>query len=681
MKTTLNICRNYLFLPPTLSEFEDRYLSRMNRIGMWFFLCHVPLMSLIGWANDTGGGLAFLFTLLVAAGPVLVVRNWESKRAISTVMGVSAMFMGGLLVHFGQGPVQIEMHFYFFVLLALLAVYANPMVIVAAAVTAALHHALLWVVLPTSIFNYDAPFWVVAVHAAFVVLESVAACFIARSFFDNVIGLEKIVAQRTAEVQRQSASMKRVLDSVEQGILTIDSDGRMSDERSAAVQELLGDSPSSCLFSDLVRKFDANAADWIELGLEDVFAQIMPVETTIDQLPKRFIAHGRTLELSYCPVQENDELTGLAVTVSDITAVVEREQLEAENREMLVMIDGITRDKAGFLEFMEEAEGLVSALREDSREDMELLKRQVHTLKGNAGIFGLTRVAQACHDIENEIEVSGACPEGKLWTALFGCWASARSKLRRLVADESPGITIDDEEFSAVLLGILNETNRDDLAVRMAGWNLEHSSTRLGRIKRQAKRLAEKLGKGRIQVITRHNGLKTDPQAWTGFWASLVHVVRNAIDHGLETPEERRTAGKSEAGRLTLETSTTDERYIISVTDDGRGIHWEKVKEAAMAHGVAYETRQDLMDALFANGLSTSAEVTEMSGRGVGMAAVMTECERLGGKVEVRSEEGSGTEFRFSFPIETMAPETHRLLTDFGVTHPERATIHVLSQI
>ena len=99
--------------------------------------------------------------------------------------GFTAMVMGGLLVHFGQGPMQIEMHFYFFVLIALLAVFANPMVILTAAVTVALHHFVVWLVIPISVFNYQASLWTVVVHALFVSLESIAAVFVARSFFND----------------------------------------------------------------------------------------------------------------------------------------------------------------------------------------------------------------------------------------------------------------------------------------------------------------------------------------------------------------------------------------------------------------------------------------------------------------------------------------------------------------
>jgi signal transduction histidine kinase len=141
--------------------------------------------------------MAFALTGMVLLGPILAFRFLNSLRTVSVIMGVTAMFMGGLLVHFGQGPVQIEMHFYFFVLLALLAIFANPMVIIAAAATVALHHLALWFFLPASVFNYEAPVWVVAVHALFVILEAVGACFMARGFFDNVVELELHVQERT----------------------------------------------------------------------------------------------------------------------------------------------------------------------------------------------------------------------------------------------------------------------------------------------------------------------------------------------------------------------------------------------------------------------------------------------------------------------------------------------------
>src|SRR5882672_4176535 len=160
----------FLVLPKQITDFERDYLARVNRVALIFFALHAPVFTLIAWLNGTRPGLAAVLTSAVLAGPVLAQSALKNPRAVSVVYGVTAMFMGGLLVHFGQGPVQIEMHFYFFALLAMLCMFANPMVNLAAAVTVALHHLIVWLIIPRSVFNYEAQWWVVLVHAAFVVL-------------------------------------------------------------------------------------------------------------------------------------------------------------------------------------------------------------------------------------------------------------------------------------------------------------------------------------------------------------------------------------------------------------------------------------------------------------------------------------------------------------------------------
>ena len=101
-------------LPPEISRFERSYLQRVNRVALVFFALHVPVFALVAWANHTGPALAALLTSIVVLGPAAGEYTLTNPRSVSMIHGVSAMFMGGLLVHFGQGPVQIEMHFYFF---------------------------------------------------------------------------------------------------------------------------------------------------------------------------------------------------------------------------------------------------------------------------------------------------------------------------------------------------------------------------------------------------------------------------------------------------------------------------------------------------------------------------------------------------------------------------------------
>src|SRR5947209_7243877 len=149
---------SYLILPNEITAFESDYLRRLNRIGLIFFYAHIPVFMGVAALAGTGVVTALLLTTAVLVGPTIAYRTFDNVRVMSAVFGFTAMCMGGLLVHFGQGPLQIEMHFYFFVLLALLAVFGNPVAILVAAVTVALHHLLLWLILPSSVFNYEASF-------------------------------------------------------------------------------------------------------------------------------------------------------------------------------------------------------------------------------------------------------------------------------------------------------------------------------------------------------------------------------------------------------------------------------------------------------------------------------------------------------------------------------------------
>src|SRR5258708_19991226 len=120
---------NFLILPSEITDFERRYLTRINRIALAFFAMHVPVFVLIAWLNHTGPGLAALLSTAVLAGPAIAYVTIRSLRLVSVIYGVTAMFMGGLLVHFGQGPVPIDMHFYFFSRVPLSPPFATPLLL------------------------------------------------------------------------------------------------------------------------------------------------------------------------------------------------------------------------------------------------------------------------------------------------------------------------------------------------------------------------------------------------------------------------------------------------------------------------------------------------------------------------------------------------------------------------
>jgi two-component system chemotaxis sensor kinase CheA len=137
----------------------------------------------------------------------------------------------------------------------------------------------------------------------------------------------------------------------------------------------------------------------------------------------------------------------------------------------------------------------------------------------------------------------------------------------------------------------------------------------------------------------------------------MMHIVRNAIDHGIESPEVRTKNGKPITGTLTVVAHQKGNHVVIELSDDGRGIDSNVIREAAVRKGVLSEqaasdlTREELLNVIFMPGFSTAREITDISGRGVGMDVVKTNITRLGGAVDIDSEKGGGTKVTITLPI------------------------------
>ena len=643
---------DYLMLPAEITSFEHSYLARMNRIAFAFLLAHMPAIMLVAWLADTSPMRAVLFTGLGLVGPCIAQLWLKNPRAVSVVHGISAMSLGGLLVHFGQGSMQIEMHFYFFVVLALEVVFANPLVIVTSAAVIAAHHALLWVLLPSSVFNYEAPFSVVFVHALFVVLESVAACYIARSFFDNVIGLERIVAARTAEVAERIAAMRLVLDNVGDGLVTVDRAGVIVGERSAAIVDLLGEANEGEALADVLSRNDAKASAWLSMGWEALFDDVLPVELAIDQLPKRARAGERHLGLAYRAILGADGLPArILVVVSDETAAVARAESEAAHHELLQVLDRLMRDRAGFLAFLREARELVELATTPASSDVVGTLRAMHTLKGNAALFGASSLAAVVHDVESAMVERGGAPTADECGRVHAAWDSLTARLSTVLAERTTdAVEVKREDVDHVLRALIDRARHVDVARLVTRMTFEPAAGRLARLGEQAQTLARRLGKGEIHVEIDDGDVRVPAERWSLLWGTLTHVLRNAIDHGLESVEQRAAAGKTGAGKIRLAAHERDGDVVIEVGDDGRGIDWDAVAAAAAARGLRAHSAAERVRALFADGVSTAAEVTEVSGRGVGLAAARDAAHALGGSIDVRSERGAGTTFVIRVP-------------------------------
>lgn len=176
------------------------------------------------------------------------------------------------------------------------------------------------------------------------------------------------------------------------------------------------------------------------------------------------------------------------------------------------------------------------------------------------------------------------------------------------------------------------------------------------KLPRLVRDLTQELGK-KIELVMTGADTELDRQILESIKDPLTHMVRNSADHGLEEPEDRRAAGKSETGRILLNARHEGGHILVEVSDDGRGLPTSRIRAKVVQNGLATDaqldgmTEQQIQQFIFRPGFSTAAAVTSVSGRGVGMDVVRTNIEKIGGVIEFTSREGQGSRFIIKIPL------------------------------
>jgi two-component system chemotaxis sensor kinase CheA len=195
-----------------------------------------------------------------------------------------------------------------------------------------------------------------------------------------------------------------------------------------------------------------------------------------------------------------------------------------------------------------------------------------------------------------------------------------------------------------------------DLRESVMKARMQPVSNIFSKIPRIVRDLSQSLGR-RVRLQVEGQDTELDKSLLEAIKDPLTHAVRNSLDHGIESPEVRQAAGKDPEGTLKLRASHEGSHVIIEISDDGAGIAVEKVRQKAIERGLITADRaaqlgeRELLQLIFLPGFSTAAQVTNVSGRGVGMDVVRTNVEKIGGKVEIDSRAGKGTTLRLRIPL------------------------------
>ena len=458
----------------------------------------------------------------------------------------------------------------------------------------------------------------------------------------------QVLARTIAHRNRQ---MRVVLDHVDEALATVHRDGRLDRECSAAFVQWFG-VPTDTHFAVAIAGQDAGLRENLTLAWADLVEGTLPRELLLMQFPTRLVRGDRHFRMDIKPLFAGAAITGALLRIRDVTSEVEAQATLAAQREYVAVVERALADPGGVTEFIEDTDTWIAKLSTDAL-DVSEGRRAVHTIKGNAATFGVETVADAAHRLEDGLGEGDRVDRASA-RELIAAWGAFAGRVERLMGGARDHIHVSRDEVEA--LAKLAECAGAMAADRLRRLLLESVAVRLEGLRSRIERAADNVCKEPPEVVIAAEGVWIAPDRLHGFWDVVAHVIRNALDHGIEPAAGRHAAGKPSRGRIDLRARVVDaDTLILEIADDGRGVDWERVAAKARALGLPAGTPEELERALFVDQLSTAEGVTRTSGRGVGLGAVEAATRATGGRVNVRSELGHGTTFVFTFPAAVAA--------------------------
>jgi HPt (histidine-containing phosphotransfer) domain-containing protein/HAMP domain-containing protein len=447
------------------------------------------------------------------------------------------------------------------------------------------------------------------------------------------------------QITDRTARLRLVLDSTGDALIPIGMEGKLAGACSKRTVDWFGEVPEGVPVWEHLGANCPGFADKFRVAFDQMSSEIFPFECSADLMPKD-LKIGKTIYgLTYRAVGDVEKLDGVLIVISDVTAQREAEAQEAESKEVFSVVGLCFRDPDLYTGFVQ-----------DSLERVEMMKKggivrqqaDLHTLKGNAGMIGFGRMADACHKMEDQIAETGQALDPNRFDGLEKMFAESRKRVEALAGPSQDSMQVQPEEYEWLHKTLLQKD--PTAAARVSSWKLTRAERILEQLGGHAKRIGERMAKS-VEVVIDCPDIRMDRKQFEGVWSAMVHAIRNSVDHGIETPEERADRGKERSGTVWLRCRTEQGKFKLSIEDDGRGINEERLRAKVMQIHGKVAASWPLIELVCARGASTASEVTENSGRGVGVGALRDMVLEQGGTITVETKPGKGTRFDIELPL------------------------------
>jgi HPt (histidine-containing phosphotransfer) domain-containing protein/tetratricopeptide (TPR) repeat protein len=506
--------------------------------------------------------------------------------------------------------------------------------------------------------------------------------------------LEDRVAERTRELAEKNREVAAMLDSMQQGVFTIDEALTVHPQYSphleaiVGTREIAGRDFAALLFRD--SNVGADAVQAMRAAIQ--FSFHVPrflAEVNAAHLIRQFHRAGaagerRHYEADWTYIADEQGLVAkILVAVRDVTVLKKLTESVAEKaRELDVVgqildagLDAFDRFVAGAEAMLDESRSALRVAVAIGGVESELLMRNLHTVKGNARMLGLSYIVEAAHRAEQTCQDPPAEEGARRPTVLAAIHdvtaaleAYKTVHMRKLAQIRGQSDARQSGELDAIAAAV-SAANGGQVsateAIRSVGRVLARmQTTSLQDIVRDTARmlpsLAGELDKAAPVMECVDPGLRLHTDWAQALRGALVHALRNSLDHGIESPVERERKGKPQAGRIRVRAARHDRGAEIAVSDDGRGLDLTALR-AKLGDFASDDTA--LAEKIFLSGTTTAEQVSATSGRGVGMDAVRSFVRRLGGEARVvltGPADGGPRAFELVFDLPNTALETAR---------------------
>ncbi len=489
--------------------------------------------------------------------------------------------------------------------------------------------------------------------------------------------LEKMVNERTLELQKLNTTLRALLDSLDQGFFIFDKTGKCLSVYSKSCEILLEKPPAGLSFWEVI-KADKGEYSKIEKWIQNLFLQTLPFRD-LDKLgpDKVYNSGDKSVSLSYFPIFDAaSNLDAVVVVATDKTDLEMAEKAADRERAYSRMVINVVRRKREITRFIFDVQKLLGelsgAIASHFKFQMQTALRCLHTIKGGATTFAIYDLAQSCHDTEQlllEIQRDGLAKDSlgilqdhynKVRYEFQTFLKSNEVLLGNEVIHGKRSVEIPLETLTDFLRTLREENHLVDRLKRFEK-DIFYVPIKqfLEGFEETTQALAMKLGKKLKPMIIQGGNTLIHREHYSELFTTLIHQLNNVVDHGIENPVLRRFHHKEESGQIAIKVSVeasdsflNGNNLVLQIIDDGQGLDPRKIRERLENKGIDTDslTDEEVLQYIFKGNLSTRDQITQISGRGIGMEAIMHSVLDLGGKAKIESIPLKGTTLTIRVP-------------------------------